>query len=60
MDSDQALIEKEFTASWDHIEEFYTKFFTRPGWEWLKPILNLITELRKRGYDKQLRAGQSL
>ena len=29
-------------------------------WKWLKPIQGLIAEMQKRGYDRQLRAGQSL
>lgn len=61
IDNEQQEIEKEFSYSWDRIEIFYTDFITNyPGWEWLQPIHGLIAELRKQGYDKQLRAGQGL
>lgn len=52
-------IELEFLASWDWIEHFYTPddFESYP---WLKPISDVIAELRRRGYDRKLRPGHSL
>jgi len=51
-------IEGEFILSWDHIEEFYGRqnsFILNPD-----EILKFIAQLRERGYDKTLRAGQSM
>jgi hypothetical protein len=59
MDEQQA-IEQDFLRSWDHMEVFFTDFMRKPSWEWLEPMRNLMSQLRERGYDKQLRAGQSL
>jgi hypothetical protein len=59
----QSTIEQAFLLSWDGIERFYTSILNRHGWEymaWLKPILDLISELSSRGYDRKLRAGQSV
>jgi hypothetical protein len=60
-ENDQTAIEHEFSESWDHIEKFYAH---QINWfhnaQWLKPIFGLIAELRKRGYDKKLRAGQGM
>lgn len=53
-------IEKAFYQSWDKIENFYATNISENGWVMLKPLLELILELRKRGYDKQFRAGQSM
>jgi hypothetical protein len=49
-------IEGEFVTSWNSIERFYSKVDFPPK----KKILKLITELREHGYDKSLRAGQSM
>jgi len=49
-------IEGEFVMSWNSIEHFYTKLNFRPK----EQILKLIAEMRQRGYDKTLRAGQSM
>jgi hypothetical protein len=50
-------IEGDFILSWDQIEVFFN--------EWscyfdVTEILELIAQMRKRGYDRTLRAGQSL
>ena len=58
--NDQDSIEEEFIASWNWIEVFFTKRINNYRMEWLKPMLNLIAELRQHGHDKKLRAGQSL
>jgi len=59
MDEQQA-IEQDFLVSWDYIERHFTFYMSFEGWEWLSPIHHFIAQLRERGYDKQLRAGQSL
>ena len=51
-------IEGEFILSWDRIEKFYRtpySFIQNP-----EEILKMIAELRSKGYDKTLRAGQSM
>lgn len=49
-------IEGEFIQSWDSIEGFYRQ-------DWCKvsdAVLAMIAEMRRAGYDRVLRAGQSL
>ncbi len=49
-------VEGEFIESWDSIEDFYRE-------EWCtfsKPVLAMIHTMRSAGYDRVLRAGQSL
>jgi hypothetical protein len=52
-------VEGEFLESWNKIETFYQRwgvqYFPVKG-----AVLDFISELRRRGYDKKLRAGQSL
>jgi len=50
-------IEGEFILSWDHIEEFYRRL---SNFAQKSDVLKLITQLREKGYDKTLRAGQSM
>jgi hypothetical protein len=58
-------IEAEFAASWDCMEQFYSRrmlgnqVFNSP-WKHVIDMLNLIAKLRQRGYDRRLRAGQQL
>jgi len=48
-------IEDQFVASWINIEEFYSRYCRD------KPeILDMIAEMKNRGYQKKLRAGQSM
>jgi hypothetical protein len=49
-------IEGEFIESWDHIERFYDERNFPPG----PQVLELIKHLRSQGYDRTLRAGQSM
>lgn len=49
-------VEGEFIESWDSIERFYADM----KYPILPQILNLIGKMRQKGYDKSLRAGQSL
>jgi len=83
-DYDSQDIGREFSGSWDWIEQFYNRNYPvlerqslaviHPttdrrievfAWfvsrnELIKSIQGLIAEMRKRGYDRQFRAGQSL
>ena len=54
-------IEDAFAQSWDWIEQFYRDdLLSEETWRWLGAMPNLISALRQRGYDRTLRAGQSL
>src|SRR5215213_153188 len=52
--------ENDFRESWDKVEEFYVDLLTYKGWDYVKPVQDLIKHLRALGYDKLLRAGQSI
>jgi hypothetical protein len=50
-------LEGQFIQSWDFTEEFYTSLRDVP----IKyKVLDLIKEMRKRGFDKTLRAGNAM
>jgi hypothetical protein len=51
-------IEGEFIQSWDRIEQFFDSVL-EPG-PWKDQVLQFISQLRHAGYDRKLRAGQSL
>jgi hypothetical protein len=58
-DNDQTPIEEVFSKTWDHVESYYERL--SGSYESLKKDrLFLIGELRGRGFDRQLRAGQKL
>jgi hypothetical protein len=62
-ENDWQAIEEAFSLTWDAIEQYYAFMLNHPRWEhiaWMKPLLDLIAELRNRGYDRYLRAGQSV
>ncbi len=48
----------EFIESWNNIERFYGQFDDR--FKTKKLVINLIRELRQKGFDETLRAGQSV
>ena len=50
-------IEGEFVLSWDSIEAFYRETARLPQ---SSAILNLIAQMREKGYDRTLRAGTSM
>ncbi len=50
-------LEAALVASWDSMVEFYADWVSS---RWAGPLLELIGELRDAGYDRQLRAGQSM
>jgi hypothetical protein len=50
-------IEGEFILSWDSTEEFYDERISIPQ---CPEILNMIAQMRERGYDRTLRAGHSM
>ena len=49
-------IEGEFIESWDKIEAFYKKMSFRPA----PSVQAFLTEMRTEGYDRYIRAGQSM
>lgn len=53
-------IEAEFLHSWDGIENSYNSEIFAMRWKWMTNIRPFIRTLRERGYDRQLRAGQSM
>ena len=54
-------IEGEFLDSWNRIERFYGEELTGHGWDPLsQAALRLVREMRRAGYDRMLRAGQSV
>ena len=54
-------IEDAFVQSWDWIERFYRDdLLSQATWRWIGAMPTLISGLRERGYDRVLRAGQSL
>jgi hypothetical protein len=51
-------LQREFIQSWDQVQQFYRSFDN--SW-WMKGIVLLfIAALRRAGYDRKLRAGNSL
>ena len=55
-DEEQKAIEIEFLQSWERMEIF----FSGEDMPWLTQMLPLIRNMRVRGYDRNLRAGQSM
>jgi hypothetical protein len=58
-------LQRDFIRSWDKVERFFEvqDFFSRrkPGRQGhLKYVKSVLHTLRRRGYDKTLRAGQAL
>lgn len=53
-------VEGEFLVSWDNIERFYAGLLDQPRFPQTRRILDLVASLRRAGYDRRLRAGQSL
>ena len=53
-------IEQEFLKSWDSTENFFIDHSPYKDKDSAESMLWLIEELRKRGYDKKLRAGVAL
>ena len=56
----QSSIESDFIKSWEDIEIFYVDLLSYSGWDRVKPVQDFIKYLRALGYDKLLRAGQSI
>lgn len=55
-EAEQRALEVEFMWSWDRME----MFFSADDMPWMTQMLPLIRDLRARGYDRRLRAGQSM
>jgi hypothetical protein len=56
LEDEQKRIEADFMLSWDQMEIF----FGDDDMPWMTQMLPLIRALRARGYDRKLRAGQSM
>jgi len=59
-ENEQKVIEEEFSQSWGWMEQYFANLSSKEDWDWIKPICGLIGELRRQGYDRQFRAGQSM
>jgi hypothetical protein len=59
-DEAQKELEAAFLRSWDGMEGYFDGMILYSGWGHMKYMLTLIRLLRERGYDRQLRAGQSM
>jgi hypothetical protein len=46
-----------FARSWDLVERSYLSLVAQPDGENCKPALELVREMRRRGYDRVFRAG---
>jgi hypothetical protein len=57
---DTVTIQTEFSKSWDEMEDFFKDLTSNKGWEYVKPVLKVISHLRHLGYDKVFRAGNSV
>ena len=53
-------IEQDFINSWDWITRFFKDMMERHNWKGVQHVLKMLEAMRERGYDKQLRAGQSM
>ena len=51
--------EERFARSWNEVEEEYRRLAARLLWESCWPVVGLIEELRRRGYDRLFRAGMA-
>ena len=60
MTDDNQQIEQDFKASWDSIDQFFTRLVEHYHWEGHRPIFKILAAMRELGYDRQLRAGQSM
>ena len=55
---DQTDLAMQFLASWEAVHQFFVEL--AQGATWLAPMPRLIADLRQRGFERTLRAGQSL
>ncbi len=60
MSDEMEQVEQDFLVSWDKTERAFQWMNKKHTRDWITSIQNLIIKLRVKGYDKQLRAGQSL
>lgn len=51
-------VECEFVQSWDRMTEFFDVMLAQAPWK--DRVLAFINQLRRAGYDRKLRAGQTL
>ena len=50
--------DRDFIQSWEGMEEFFGWMLARVPWK--DRVLQFIAELRQAGYDRKLRAGQTI
>jgi len=48
-----------FARSWDLVEASYLSLAARPDGENCRPVVELVREMRRRGYDRLFRAGMA-
>jgi hypothetical protein len=53
-------VEGEFLTSWDAVGRFFARFLDDPRFPQARRVLDLIASIRRAGYDRVLRAGQSM
>ena len=51
-------LDRDFIQSWERMEEFFGWMLARVPWN--HRVLQFIAELRQAGYDRKLRAGQTI
>lgn len=51
-------LDRDFIQSWERMEEFFGWMLARVPWK--DRVLQFIAELRQAGYDRKLRAGQTI
>jgi hypothetical protein len=49
-----------FIDSWDQIELYYKELSESAGYEFTKPLVELIAYMREQNFDKDFRAGKSM
>jgi ketosteroid isomerase-like protein len=58
--TEENVIEIRFVNSWNTIEQFFNLLNANPNWKHMALMLDLMSKLRKQGYDRKFRAGQSV
>lgn len=51
---------RDFVWSWNIFEDWFKELSEMRGWDYIVPLLFLMREIRDKGYDSKLRAGQSM
>lgn len=51
---------QENLKSWDYLTVFYDRLLASAGWDYVKPLVRLVEQLKQSEHAKYFRAGQSL